>query len=151
MLNTELLIIVTARGFLGLFLAAILGFGSWSVIRDSIQTPNSDSALFFLAQAAMAGGGAGMGAAVAWWNTQSSRRVHWLSALLTVAAAVVVTWLVLEIWGVYTYHALFGGVYRVPVISTSDMLTKMVTAAVLSANAAAAALYMYRALRHREV
>ena len=151
MVSVELLVNVLARGLLGLFLATILGFGSWSLIRDSIQTPNSDSASFFLVHAAMMGGPAALGAAVAWWNTQSSGRAHWLTVFLTMGITVASTWLVIEIWEVDTYYALFRGVLRVPVISTRDMLTKMMTAAVLSGNAVAAALYLYRALRHREV
>ncbi len=149
--NLDLLVVLLARGFFGLFLAMILGFGSWAIIRDSVPTPSSDSASFFLVHAAMMGGPAGIGAAVAWWNTQSSRKMHWLAVVLTMATSVAVTWLAIEIWGVYTYNALFGGVYRAPVISTSDMLTKMTTVAVLSANAAAAPFYLYRALRYREI
>ena len=151
MVSTELLIIMLARGALGLFLSAILGFGSWSLIRIFIPTPNSDSASFFLVHAAMIGGPAAVGAALAWWNTQSSGRVHWLTVFLTMGITVVSTWLIIEIWEVDTYYALFGGVHRLPVISTRDMLTRLMTGAVLSGNAAAAAFYLYRALRHREV
>jgi len=149
-LSYDLLMILLARGFFGLFLATVLGFGSWAIIRDSVPTPDSDSASFFLVHAAMAGGPAALGAALAWWNTESSGRAHLLAVFLTMGITVMSTWLVFEIWEVETYNALFGGVYRIPVISTSDMLTKMMTAAVVSANAVAATFYLYRALRYRD-
>ena len=151
MLSLDLMLIILARGALGLSFAGVLGVGSWALIRVSVQTPNSDSPSFFLVHAAMLGVPAAAGAALAWWNTQSSGRVNWLAVVLTLGTALVSTWLVLEIRGVETYNALFFGFLRVPVISTKDMLSKMVFTAVLSANAAAAAFYLYRALRHREV
>ncbi|MCH8186897.1 MAG: hypothetical protein IH862_12430 [Chloroflexi bacterium] len=88
---------------------------------------------------------------MAWWNAQSSGRVHGLFVVLTLGTAVLSAWLVNEIRGVETHKALLQGVLRVPVFSLSHMLTGMMSGAVLGGNAVAAAFYLYRALRHREV
>ena len=151
MVSLELLVNISARGAFGLFSATVLSFGFWWLTRVSFSTSDLGLTWFFLVQASIVGGAAAVGTVFAWWNTQSSGRVRWLSVVLTLGTAVVGAWLVNEIRGVETYNALFRGVLRVPVISISHMLASMIFGAVLSANAVAAAFYLYRALRHREV
>ena len=151
MVSVELLVNVLARGALGLFAAAVLSFGFWWLTWVSFSTSDLGLTWFFLVQASLVGGAAAVGTVLAWWNTQSSGRVRWLSFVLTLGTAVVGAWLVNEIRGVETHKALFQGVLRVPVFSLSYMLASMMSGAVLSANAVAAAFYLYRALRHREV
>ncbi len=151
MVSLELLVNVLARGALGLFAASVLSFGFWWLTWLSFSTSGLGLTSFFLVQASIVGGSAAVGTVLAWWNTQSSGRVRWLSFALTLGTAVVGAWLVNEIRGVETHKALFQGVLRVPVFSLSYMLASMISGAVLSANAVAAAFYLYRALRHREL
>ncbi|MCH8310501.1 MAG: hypothetical protein IIB17_08405 [Chloroflexi bacterium] len=150
MVNIELLINVLARAALGLFSAAALSFGFWWLTWVSFNTSNLGLASFFMVQASIIGGSAAVPTVLAWWNTQSSRKVHWLSVCLTLGAAVVGAWLVNEIRGIETHKALVGGVLRVSVFSLSHMQTSMIAGAVFGGNAMAAAFYLYRALRHRE-
>lgn len=150
MLNLELLINVLARGTFGLFSATILGFSFWWLMWVSFDTSNSDLTSFFLVQAQIVGFPAAAITIVAWWNTQSSRKIHGLFIILTIVAAVVGAWLLNEIRGVNTHNALVGGVMRVPVFSLSHMLGSMIFGAALGGNAIAAIFYLYRALRHRE-
>ena len=151
MVNLELLINVSARGVFGIAAAAALSFGFWWLTWTSFSTSNLGLTPFFMVQASLVGGAAAVGTALAWWNTQSTGRVRWLSFALILGTAVVGAWLVNEIRGVDTHNALFRGVLRVPVFSLSHMLASMIFGAVLGGNAVAAAFYLYRALRHREV
>ena len=151
MVSLELLLIVLARGAFGLFSASVLSFGFWWLSWTSFNTSNLGLSSFFWVQASIVGGSAAVGTVLAWWNTQSSGRVHWLFVVLTLGTAVVSAWVVNEIRGVETRNALVGGVLRVPVFSLSHMLVGMISGAVLGGNAVAAAFYLYRALRHREV
>ena len=88
---------------------------------------------------------------VSWWNTQSSRRVHWLSTALTLGATVFSAWLFNEIRGIETHYALSGGVLRVEVFSIRYMVSSLLIGAVVGGNIFAAALYLYRVVRHNEV
>ena len=152
MLSLELLVNVSARSVFGLFSATVFSFGFWWLTWVSFNTSNLGHDLaFFLVQASIVGGAAAVVTVLVWWNTESSGRVRWLAFVLTLGTAVVGAWLVNEIRGVETHNALFQGVLRVPVFSLSHMLSGMIFGAVLSANAMAAAFYLYRALRHREV
>ena len=90
MVNLELLINVSARGVFGLASAAALSFGVWWLTWVSFSTSGLGRDLaFFLVQASIVGGTAAVATALAWWNTQSSSRVHWLSFALILATAVV--------------------------------------------------------------
>ena len=151
MVSFELLLNVLARSVFGLFSAAVLSFAFWWLTWVSFSTSDLGLPLFFLVQASLVGGAAAVGTVLPWWNTQSSGRVRWLSFVLVLGTAVAGAWLVNEIRGVETHSALFRGVLRVRVFSLSHMLASMISGAVLSANAVAAAFYLYRALRHREV
>ena len=149
-MTIELLVNVLTRGTLGLFSAIILGFVIWWLTWVSFSTSNLSLGLFFLVQASIVGGAAAVPTVFAWWNTQSPRRILLVLAVLTFGIAVASAWLVNEIRGVETHSALFRGVLRVPVFSLSHMLVSMIFGAALGGNAVAAALYLYRVLRHRE-
>jgi hypothetical protein len=151
MVSLELLVNVLARVALGLFLATVLSFTFWWLTWVSLNTSNLGLNSFFWVQASIVGAAAAVGTVPAWWNTQSSGRVHWLFVVLTLGTAMASAWLVNEIRGVETHKALFRGVLRVPVFSLSHMLASMMLGAVLGGNAVAGAFYLYRALRHREV
>ena len=149
-ITVELLVNVLARSTLGLLSAIVLSFLAWRVIGVSFDRPELSLGWFFLMQALLVGGAAAVPTALAWWNTQSSRRIQLLSVVLILGTAVVGAWLVNEIRGVDTQYALFRGVLRVPVFSRNYMFVSMMLGAVFGGNAVAAALYLYRALRHRE-
>ncbi|MCI0440719.1 MAG: hypothetical protein L0177_16560 [Chloroflexi bacterium] len=149
-MTIELLVNALARGALGLISAIVLSFFIWWLTWVSFNTSDLSLALFFLVQASIVGGAAAVPTVFAWWNTQSSRRIHLALVVLTFGTAVASAWLVNEIRGVETRYALFRGVLSVPVFSLSHMLVSMILGAALGANAVAAALYLYRALRHRE-
>ena len=149
-ITVELLVNVLARSTLGLLSAIVLSFLAWRVIGVSFDRPELSLGWFFLMQALLVGGAAAVPTALAWWNTQSSRRIQLLSVVLILGTAVVGAWLVNEIRGVDTQYALFRGVLRVPVFSRNYMFVSMMLGAVFGGNAVAAALYFYRALRYRE-
>ena len=151
MVNLELLINVSVRSTFGVLSAVVLSFGFWWLTRVTFNTSNLGLSWFFLVQAFLVGGPAAVVIVLAWWNTQSSGRVHLLSVVLTLLTAVAGAWLVNEIRGVETHYALVQGALRVPVFSISHMLASMISGAVLGGNVVAAALYLYRALRYREV
>ena len=149
-ITVELLVNVLARSTLGLLSAIVLSFLAWRVIGVSFDRPDLSLGWFFLMQALIVGGAAAVPTALAWWNTQSSRRIQLLSVVIILGTAVVGAWLVNEIRGVDTQYALFRGVLRVPVFSRNYMFVSMMLGAAFGGNAVAAALYLYRALRHRE-
>ena len=146
----ELLVNVLARGALGLLSAMVLSFLLWRAAWVSYDMAELSLGWFFLVQAMIVGGAAAVPMAFAWWNTQSARRTQLLIVVITLMTAVAAAWVVNEIRGVETHYALFRGVQRVPVFSRTHMFVGMMFGAVLGGNAVAAALYIYRALRHRE-
>lgn len=139
-----------ARSALGLLSAAVLSFLMWRMVGVSFDRPELSIGWFFLMQALIVGVAAAVPTALAWWNTQSSRRIQLVSVVLILGTAVAGAWLVNEIRGVETTYALFRGAQRVPVFSRNYMFVSMMLGAVLGGNAVAAALYLYRSLRHRE-
>ena len=151
MVNIELLVNVSARAVFGLFFATVLSFIFWRLTWVSLNTSDLGLTWFFLVQASIVGVSAAIGIGFAWWNTQSSGRTRWLAVVLTLGAAVAGAWLFNEIRGVDTHYALVRGVLRVQVFSISHMLASMMSGAVFIGSAMAAAFYLYRALRYREV
>lgn len=150
-MSVELLVNLLARATLGVFLATAASFGVWWFSWVSSNTSDLDMGLFFLVQASIIGGSAAAVTSLAWWSTQSSPRVRWLSGIATVIVAVFGAWLCNEIRGIDTHYGLFAGVFRVPVFSLSHMLSSMMLGAVVAGNATAAVFYTFRAVRHREV
>lgn len=149
-ITIELLVNILARSALGLLSALVLSFLVWRMIGVSFDRPELSIGWFFLLQASIVGGAAAVPTAFAWWNTQSSRRIQLMSVALILVTAIASAWLVNEIRGVDTEYALFRGVLRVPVFSRNFMFVSMMFGGVFGGNAVAAALYLYRALRHRE-
>ena len=150
MINIELLINISARAAIGLCVSAAASLGFWWLMWTSYRVSSENLPIFFLVQALIIGGPAALGSIIAWWNTQSSRKINWLFIALVIATAVVSGWLWNEIRGVKTYYALFGGVLRVEVFSLRHMIVGMIIGAVVGGNAMGAVFYLYRALRHRE-
>ena len=150
-MTTELLVNLVARGALGLLSAMVLSFLIWRLTGVSFDRPDLSLGWFFLMQAWIVGGAAAVPTVLAWWNTQSSRRIQLVSVVLILGTAVASAWLVNEIRGVDTHYALFRGVLRVEVFSRNYMFVGMMFGAVLIGNAMAATLFVYRAMRYREV
>ena len=149
-MTIELLVNVLARSAMGLLSAMVLSFLIWRLTGASFNQADLNLGWFFLMQAWIVGGAAAVPTAFAWWNTQTSRRIQLMSVVLILGTAVASAWLINEIRGVETNYALFGGVRRVQVFSRNYMFVGMMSGAVLGGNAVAAALYLYRVLRHRE-
>ena len=149
--NFELLINILARSTFGTLLAMVLSFLIWWTIWFTYRTSNPNLTAFFLVQSLLVGAPAALATMFAWWNTESSKKVQWQAIGLTLVAAVVSAWLVNEIRGVETHNALFRGGVRVPVFSISHMLSGMIFGAAFGGNGAAAAFYIYRAVRYREM
>ena len=150
-MTSELLINVLARSALGLLSATVLSFFVWRATEASFDVREFSLGWFFLVQASIVGAAATIPTAFAWWNTQSRRRILLASFFLILVTAVISAWLVNEVRGIETHYALFRGVKRVPVFSLTHMFVSLMFGAVLGANAAGAAFYLYRSLRHREV
>lgn len=146
----ELLVNVLARGSLGFFAALVISFFMWRLTELTLNTSDLSLGLRFLMWASILGGAAAVPTVFAWWNTQSPRRVQLVFIGLTLGTALASAWLVNEIRGVETQYALFRGVQRLQVLSVSHMFVSMFFGAALGGNAAAAAFYIYRVLRHRE-
>ena len=150
MLSLESAVWILARAILGIFLSVALSAATWVLSRLFLQNLTLDTTMFFATQALVIGIPAGIGATAAWWNLESPRALRLLAAAVIPSATFICAWLTVEIRGVYTYNALFGGSRRIPVIDTGDLLATLIVSSVIAANAIAAALYLYRLIRHRE-
>ena len=150
--DVELLINIAARSAVGILSAIVLSLIVWWGTRIFLRLNPGDLGLgmYFLTQAAIIGGAATVAVVLSWWNTQSSRRVQWLSTALTLGATVFSAWLFNEIRGIETHYALARGVLRVEVFSVSHMVSSLLIGAVLGGNIFAATLYLYRVVRHNE-
>lgn len=150
MLNLEAAVWTLARAVLGIFLSVASSASIWVLSRLFLQNLTLDTTAFFVTQSLIIGIPAGIGATVAWWNPDSPRVLRLLAAASIPSATFVCAWLTVEIRGVYTYNALFGGSRRIPVIDTGDLLTTLIISSTIAANAIAAILYLYRLIRYRE-
>ena len=151
--GVELLINIAARSAVGILSATVFSLVVWWGTRIFLKLNPADLGLeiYFLTQATIIGGAATVVVVLSWWNTQSSRRVHWLSTALILGATVFSAWLFNEIRGIETHYALSGGVLRVEVFSIRHMVSSLLIGAVVGGNIFAAALYLYRVVRHNEV
>ncbi len=150
MTSLESAVWIIVRAILGIFLSVAFAASTWVLSRLFLQNLTLDATTFFVTQSLIIGIPAGIGAAAAWWNQDSPRILRVLAAIFIPTATFVCAWLTVEIRGVYTYHALFDGSRRIPVIDTGDILTTLIASSVIAANGIAAALYLYRLIRHRE-
>jgi len=141
---------IVVRAFLGIFLPAVLLGVTWVLSRLFLQYLSLETTTIYITQSLIIGVPAGIGAVAAWWSLEAPTRLHVLSALLIPPATSLVAWMTVEIRGVYTYYGLLGGSHRVPVIDIGDLLSTIIVASLISANAFAATPYLYRLLRHGE-
>ena len=150
MTSLESAIWIFARLFAGVFLSVVLPAVVWVLSRLFLQYLTLETGVIYITQALIIGIPAGIGAVAAWWNPDAPTRMRVLSALLIPPATALCAWITLQIRGVYTYYGLLAGTHRVPVIDIGDLLSTIIVASVIAANALAAALYIYRLIRHRE-
>ena len=150
MTSLEAAIWIVARTFLGIFLPLVLLGITWVLSRLFLQYLTLETTIIYITQSLIIGIPAGIGAVVAWWNLDAPARIHVMSAVLIPLATALVAWLTVEIRGVYTYYGLLGGSHRVPVIDLGDLLSTIIVASLITANALAAPIYLYRLIRHHE-
>ncbi len=150
MTSMESTVWIFARLLLGIFLSFLLPAIVWVLSRLFLQYLTLETTTIYITQSLIIGVPAGIGAVAAWWNLESPVRVHVLSALFIPLATALCAWLAIQIRGVYTYYGLLGGSYRVPVIDIGDLLSTIIVVSSIAANVLAAALYLYRLIRHHE-
>ena len=148
--GVESAIWIVIRLTLGVFLAVALSIVVWVISQLFLRELALASTGYFITQSLIIGVPAGIGAAAAWWNPEHPASMRLASAVLVPAATFLCAWLTIEIRGVETYYALFGGSQRISVIVLGDMLGALIASSVIGGNAAAAAFYIYRLLRYRE-
>ena len=153
LIDVEILIIVAARGAIGLLSATVISLIFWWGTRVFLKLNASDLGqdVYFLTQAVVFGASATVVIVVSWWNTQSPPRLQWLFAVLTLGFTILSAWLFNEIRGIETHYALVGGVLRVEVFSVRHMASSLMMGAVLGGNIFAGVLYLYRVTRYNEV
>lgn len=147
----DIVLILLARGLLGLACSAISGFVVWLGIWSYVHGPALTGTTFIALLALVVGIPSGLITAILWNNAESPRLVRWVFALVALGVAVVAPYVVMLIKGVETYYGLFGGVLRLPVIDVSDALYTMLVTSSVAANAVAAILATYRMAKHREI
>lgn len=147
----DIVLVVLARGLLGLAFSAISGFVVWLAIWSYVHGPALSGSTFVAILALVVGTPSGLAAALLWRNAESPRRVRWSFALTALAVAVVAPYVVMQVKGVDTYYGLFGGVLRLPVIDVTDALYTMLVSSAVSTNVVSAALATYRMGRYREI
>ena len=140
-----------ARGVLGLVFAGVAGLFFWFFLWRYVQAPAATETRFIATLALLIGIPEGLATAIVWRNAESPRRVRWAFAAAALLAAVAAPYVAMQIRGVQTYHALFGGSVRLPVIDVADALGAMIVSSALAANAVAGALAVYRMARYREI
>ena len=151
MKSVELLIIVVIRIILGWALTIAFGMVAWAMVRSTFPQVVFSAALFSSVTTLLIGGSAALGAALAWWNTESPRSVRLLSAALAVVTGALSSWIGFQL--LCNTHLIWVSEIGkdVPVIYQSEALFAMITAATIGGNAVAGVLYLYRALLRREV
>ena len=147
----DIVLVLLARGLLGLACSAISGFVVWLAIWSYVHGPALTGTTFVALLALVVGIPSGLITAILWNNAESPRLVRWVFALVALIVAVAAPYVVMLIKGVETYYGLFGGVLRLPVIDVSDALYTMLITSSVAANAVAAVLATYRMAKHREI
>ncbi len=147
----DIAIVLLARGSLGLVVAAICGFGVWYTFWNSVSGAATTNQQFIGTLALVVGVPSGLATAVMWRNGESPPRVRWAFAAAALLTAILAPFVAVQIEGVHTYYALFGGVLRLPVIDVADALMTMLVTSAVAANVVSAALMTYRMARYGEV
>lgn len=149
--NAELLVALVVRGLIGVILATVLGLFGWGMARMSVPQSAFNSALFSSVTVFVVGGSAGLGAILAWWNTEAPWRVKLLGIVLTVGIAMLSSWTAFQLIRGNTHFTWVPRVGQVPVIYLRDALSATLTGGVLGANIVAGLFYLYRAALRREL
>ncbi len=150
MMSVESAVWVVVRAVLGIFCSTGLAAIVWVLSRYFPQDSVTATTQFLVTQALIIAVPAGVGATAAWWNPDNPPILRLLYAALIPALTFVCGWLTIAVRGVETYHALFGGTHRVPVIETGDLIGTLIVSSVIGANVIAGGLYVYRLVRYRE-
>ena len=151
MISLDAALWIVARALLGVFSSVGLAMVTWVISQLFLRELSVASGGYFLTQALVIGAPAGVGAVAAWWSPDAPTMQRWLQAALIPLATALGAWLVLEVRGVETYYALFGGSQRIQVVVQGDMLGTLVAASVIIGNAIGGALHIYRVARYREM
>ena len=151
MISLDACLWIVARALLGVFSSVGLAMVVWVVSQLFLRDLSVASGGYFLTQALVIGMPAGVGAVAAWWSPDAPAMQRWLQATLLPLATALGAWLVLEVRGVETYYALFGGSQRIEVVVQGDMLGTLVVAAVVIGNVIGGALHIWRVVRYREL
>lgn len=151
MISLDAALWIVARALLGVFSSVGLAMVTWVISQLFLRDLSVASGGYFLTQALVIGAPAGIGAVAAWWNPNAPASLRLLQAALIPLAAAFGAWLVIEVRGVETYYALFGGSQRIPVVVQGDMLGTLVASSVIIGNAIGAALHIYRVVRYRDM
>lgn len=141
---------ILARIILGGSLSIAAGFVAW-IFGWWFQGARVGTDGFFIAQGVVTGLAAGAVAAFFWWNTETPVKTQWLYALAVVAIAVASPIIVMQFAEIETYNTLIGPSRRFAVIVKGDLISTMIFSATIAANAAAAALGIYRMVWRREI
>lgn len=147
----DIAMVLLARGSIGLVAAAVCGFGVWYTFWNTVSGGASTDQQFIGILALVVGIPSGLATAIIWRNGESPPRVRWTFAAIALLTAILAPFVAVQITGVYTYYALFGGVLRLPVIDVADALMTMLVASTVAANVVSAALMTYRMARYGEV
>ena len=151
MISLDACLWIVARALLGVFSSVGLAMVVWVVSQLFLRDLSVASGGYFLTQALVIGAPAGVGAVAAWWSPDAPAWMRWAQVALMPLATALGAWLVLEVRGVETYYALFGGSQRIEVVVQGDMLGTLVVAAVVIGNAIGGALHIWRVVRYREL
>ncbi len=147
----DIVLVLLARGLLGLACSAVSGFIVWLAIWSYVHGPALTGTTFVATLALVVGTPAGLITAILWNNAESPRRIRWLFAFIALGVAVGAPYIFVLIKGVETYYGLFFGVLRLPVIDVADSLYTMLIVSSVAANAVAAIMATYRMAKFREI
>ncbi len=146
----EVSLVAFVRLMLGGPLSLAAGFVAW-IMAWWIQGARVGTDSFFIIQGAATGVAAGAVAAFFWWNTETPYRVQWYFLAAALLAAVASPYIVMQFSEIDTYNTLIGPNRRVAAIVKGDLISTMIFSSAIGANIVAAALGMYRMIRHREI
>jgi hypothetical protein len=150
-LTAELLVALVVRGLIGVLLATVLGLLGWAIARMSVPQSAFNSVVFSSVTVLVVGGSAGIGAILAWWNTEAPWRVKLPGIALTMVIAMLSSWIAFQLIQDNTHFTWVPRVGQVKVIYLRDALSATLTGGVLSANLVAGLFYLYRAALRREL
>ena len=146
----EVALVAFVRLMLGGPLSIVAAFVAWVMVWW-IQGARVGTDAFFLIQGAVTGLAAGSVAAFFWWNTETPSRIQWYFLAAALLAAVAAPYIVIQFSEIDTYNTLIGPNRRVAAIVKGDLISTMIFSSAIGANIVAAALGMYRMLKHREI